>query len=132
VVDKALGMISAVFRSAQMTLGDVPTPGQMFAADKSGLAEAVEADAVALALIGEDAGEDPESLALAKSVTLYKRAADAGLVDRAELSRHMDAALDEQPEHTVLARDTKRAARHIAALEVEFLIGQSQGQGALQ
>jgi hypothetical protein len=123
VIDKALGMISAVFRSAQMVLGDVPTLGQQFAADKSGLTEAVEADSIALALIGDDATEDPESMALARSVTLYKRAADAGLIDRAELSRHMEAALDEQPVHTALAYDTKMAAKYIASLEVEYLLG---------
>jgi hypothetical protein len=117
-VDKALGMIGALFRSAQMALGALPTPGQMFAADKSGLFEQLVPDPLTLEMIGPDALDDPESLALARSVSLYKKAATAGIVESDQLAQHIDAALDEQPEHTALARDIKTAARQIAALEM--------------
>jgi hypothetical protein len=126
-VDKALGMIGALFRSAQMALGDLPTPGQIFAADKSGLAEQLVPDPLTLEMIGADALEDPESLALARSVSLYKKAASAGILDPEQLGLHIDAALDEQPEHTALARDIKVAARRIAALEMGRLLRDISG-----
>ncbi|WP_307616135.1 hypothetical protein [Variovorax boronicumulans] len=121
-VDQALGMIGALFRSTQMAMGDVPTPGQMFAADRTGAAETVRADPAVFELVGPDSEEDPESIALAKSLTLYKQAADVGLVSSGELAGYLDAALLEQPGKTTLAQHVKDVARQMMAIEVERLL----------
>lgn len=119
-VDHALGLVAQMFRTAQVGLSDAPTPGQLFGADPAD--ESVPPDGRAIQLLGSDAMEDPEAVALARSVTLYKQASAAGIIEAGQLPAFIDAVLEEQPENTPLARSTKQAVRRFAALEVAHLL----------
>jgi hypothetical protein len=122
-------MLSAFFRTAQAASQDGrPTLGQLFASDRSGLANSVPPDEGFLARFGDaDTHDDPEVMALARSVSIYKRAAGDGAVDLDMFSNYVDALLVDMPAQTKLAQAVREAARRIAAIELSQLLESQDG-----
>lgn len=121
VVDKALSMLVGVIRSAQISLNQGESIGQVFArARLSDIAE-FEPDANALALAGVE--EEPQELmAYAQSITIYKQCMDAGMITGDELPRFVEEALDRLPGTTPLMRSLIEAAKSIVQIDLDCVL----------
>jgi hypothetical protein len=122
VVDKALGMLVGVMRSAQLSFGPSESIGDVYARAREGGIPDFEPDANALAIVASDENE-ADRKAYAQTVTIYKRFIEEGVLDRDALARSVDKALDDLPGSTPLMRSLIDTARRIALLDVEYTLG---------
>jgi len=126
VVDKALGMLVGMIRTAQNSLGANAGIAEVFA--QAGLSGDFEADPAVLAQGGPE--QDPEEhAAFAQAVTIYKQCAEHGLIEGEALPRFIEEAFDNLPGTSPLTRSLIEAAKRMVRLDLEFVLAQP-GAGA--
>jgi hypothetical protein len=122
VVDKALGMLVGVMRAAQLSFGQSQSIGDAYARAREAGIPDYEPDAHALTITSPDENEADRE-AYAQTVTIYKQFIEEGVLDRDDLARSIDKALDDLPGNTPLMRSLIDTARRIALLDVEYTLG---------
>jgi hypothetical protein len=121
VVDRALGMLAGVFRSAQISLGGAPALTDALAAARAkGLPEFAP-DAAALEQADVDGLED-ETIAYARSITIYKECVRAGIVGGDELPRSVEDAFDRLPGESPFMRSLIETAKRMAQIDLQYLL----------
>lgn len=119
VVDKALGMLIGMVRTAQNGLTTNASIADVFA--QAGLSGELEPDPAALAQGGAE--QDPEEHhAFAQAVTLYKQCAEHGLIEGEALPRFIEDAFDNLPGNTPLTRSLIETAKRMVRLDLDLVL----------
>jgi hypothetical protein len=119
--DRGLGMLVAVFRTAQVTMPECQPLSDMLSPEKLPEVLEVEIDPVAFALMGGDM-DDEEAVAFARSVTLLKRMTGLGVVNPEQILALIEQTMDALPGNSKLQRSAHEFAKRLALANVEFMM----------
>lgn len=113
ILDRALGMVSGIYRAAQFSFGDSLALSDMIAREESGTLAELPCDP-ALMNWASGSADDDEAVMLAKGVTAYKYAVNCGFVDVDALQRMLAFSIERLPGDSALTQNLKRAALSLA------------------
>lgn len=120
-VSKALGMLTATLRTAQSVTGDGPSLAEALSPQREPAVEALPPDAAALAVVG--GGDDENSIAFARCITIYKVLMEAGQVTEDKLRRILDGVLESLPGSSPLMRSVIETTRRMTQLDLDYMFG---------
>ena len=121
VVAKALGMVVAVFRSAQMSTNNGFMLEDMLSPDRVPAVEEIEADSGAVAL-ARNVSDGASALAFGRSVTIYKQMVENNLIQKDYLLGHMLQALDALPGSSKIHQSLVETAKQLISIDMESLM----------
>lgn len=121
VVDKALGMLVAVFRSAQAAIANEFSLEEIFSAERYPEMEVIPVDTAAVALAGLHADKETTQ-AFGRSITMYKQFVANDLLAQDHLLSHMVQILDELPGSSSLHHALVETAKQLIAIDMELVM----------
>lgn len=123
VVDKALGMLASVLRTAHQSLDSGVVLSQAISPERLPDIDSIEPDAAALVVFDHKDDEDKsEAVAFARTITLYKQLVDQGVLQADMLSETLTQTLDDLPGTTELSRSLRETLKRLARLDFEAMM----------
>ena len=120
-LERALGIVLNVFRTCTQVQEEA-VPLETLLQDRPGAAfPAIEPDAALLAMLDEPDGA--EALAFAKGVTIYRRLVENGHIRGDQVEAHIVGVLERVPARTDLMRSAVEAAKSMALIQLECVVG---------
>ena len=118
-MDKALGMLAGMFRTAQATVSDQEPLSEMLSPQRLPGVETLEPDPGALMVMGGDTDEG--AIAFARSITIYKSLLDAGMVSEEALRLMLNGTLDALPGDSPLMRSLIGTCQRMTQIDLDHI-----------
>ena len=122
VLDKALGMLSAAFRSAQVAASAHEPLEDMMSPERSPGIEAILPDTAAIDAIG--LADDTSSIAFGRAITIYKAVVDSGELPLDVLRAVLDLTLDDLPAQTPLMHSVIETCRSLSQMDMDHIFAE--------
>lgn len=122
VVERALGMLAGIFRSAQLSLDESQPLSELLSADRIPGIDSIEPDAQAIVVVGGEGADEASTLAFARSITLCKMLMEGGVFHGDQLRQTIDGTLDALPGKTPLMRSLIETARRMAQADLDVML----------
>jgi hypothetical protein len=123
VVDKALGMLASVLRTAHQSIDSGVVLSEAISPERIPDIDSIEPDAAALVVFDHKDDEDKsEAVAFARTITLYKQLVDQEVLQADMLPDTLTQYLDDLPGTTELSRSVRETLKRLARLDFEAMM----------
>lgn len=122
VLDKALGMVMAVMRSASQSMTGGGSLPELFDRAKQMGALEFEPDAGALQMALEGNTEPSEAVAYGRGIAVYRECIARGALDGSELSVLLMNPFDQLPAVTPLMRSAIGTAKRMIQIDIDLML----------
>jgi hypothetical protein len=123
VVERALGMLAGIFRSAQMSLDESQSLSDLLSPEHLPEIDSIEPDSRAMVVVGGEGADEASTLAFGRSITLCKMLMEGGVSQGDQLRQTIDGTLDALPGNTPLMRSLIETARRMAQADLDVMLG---------